>query len=122
MAHAPRPRAQGVSYEMQEMQERVVRQHVMEGEWEWWSWALPQYLQQLRWDRERLKEDHAADLEYEVFMREAAEERAREARRETSELDKEVDELRDALQKAKGREEQQRRHVAHANEQRALAL
>ena len=87
------------------MQERVVGKRVMTGEWEWWEVALPGYLRELRWDRERQKVSHAADLKIEVASREAAEEREREARREISELGEEVDELRDDLLKAKGREE-----------------
>jgi len=71
----------------------------------WWDFALPQYVRFLRDDRARLQQDHAADLELEVQRRSEAEARSAERAREMYEQNGEMDELRDALERAKGREE-----------------
>ena len=49
--------------------------------------------------------DHSADLEQEVQRRSEAEARSAERAREMDEQNGEIDELRDALERAKGREE-----------------
>jgi len=71
----------------------------------WWEFALPQYVRFLRHDRARLQLDHSADLEQEVQRRSEAEARSAERAREMDEQNGEIDELRDAPERAKGREE-----------------
>lgn len=71
----------------------------------WWEFGLPCYVKHLRHQRGQQEQEHAFQLEAEVKLRHAAEERAKEKAREVDEINEEMDELRDELDRAKGREE-----------------
>ena len=91
---------------VQEIRDEVIRGrgHYTNGS-DWWDLALPSYVTFLRLERTRLQRDHAADLEYEEGRRVEAEDRERKREKDIEKLEEEMDSMRDALQRAKGREE-----------------
>ena len=72
---------------------------------EWWELGLPSFCRCLVDQRAKLKQDHAADLEWEASQLSEARRHAQNRANYIDELNSEINDLKDELLKASAREE-----------------
>ena len=72
---------------------------------EWWELGLPSLCRCLVDQRAKLKQDHAADLEWEASQLSEARRHAQNRANYIDELNSEINDLKDELLKASAREE-----------------